>query len=222
MSSSTALVNIEEQLRQELGALSRQVEAPSSNKISTKGKVFSLPGGKSGAGPINVVVLDWVAVNMVYKGAYNAKNPSPPVCWAINKNLDELAPSANVKEPQGVDCASCPKNQFGSATTGKGKACKNQRRLLVVPADFNESTEAMTLYVSPTGLKAWNSYVNKLAKDMGKLPIQVSTLVSFDPNQEYPSLVFDFDQIHANVEVAMKLRARYQDVLVKEPDARND
>lgn len=223
MSESTALVNYEEQLRQELGALSRQIEAPSGNKISTKGKVFTLPGGKSGPGPISVVVLDWVAVNMIYKGAYNPKAIAPPTCWAINKNLDELKPSATVKVPESIDCATCPKNQFGSAPNGgKGKACKNQRKLLVVPADFTDKSEAMTLLVSPMGLKSWNSYVNKLSKDMGKLPIQVSTLVTFDANQEYPALVFDFDKIHANVEVAMKLRARYQDVLLKEPEQRGE
>lgn len=67
-SPSTALVNYEEQLRQELGQLSKQIEPPSSNKISTKGKLFTLPGGRSSPGPMNVIVLDWVAVNMVYKG----------------------------------------------------------------------------------------------------------------------------------------------------------
>lgn len=217
-SGSTALVNYEEQLRQELGGLAKQLEPPSSNKISTKGKLFTLPGGRNSPGPMFAIILDWVAVNMVYKGGYNPNVRQPPLCWAIGKNLDELKPSDAVKEPQGTDCASCPKNAWGSGQGGKGKACKNQRRLLIVPADFKAGDEPMSLYVSPTGLKSFNAYVKKLASEQGKLPVQVITTISFDPQQAYPTLVFEYKEPHGRLNEAMALRTLHQDMLLREPD----
>jgi hypothetical protein len=217
-SESTALVNYEEMLRQELSALPKQIEPPSSNKISTKGKLFTLPGGRSSPGPMQCIVLDWVAINMVYAGVYNPNVRQPPLCWAIGKNLDELRPSDAVKTPQNTDCATCPKNQWGSGAGGKGKACKNQRRLLVVAPDFSEGDEPMSLYVSPTGLKSWNAYVKRLASEHGKLPVQVITEIAFDPQQSYPTLVFSYKEPHSRLNEAMKLRTTYQDMLYREPD----
>lgn len=216
---STALVNYEEQLRKELGQLSNQIEPPSSNKISTKGKLFTLPNGRSSPGPMQCIVLDWVAVNMIYKGGYNPNVRQPPLCWAIAKNLDELKPSDKVAEPQAPDCATCPKNAWGSGAGGKGKACKNQRRLLIVPPNFAEGDEPMSLYVSPTGLKSWNAYVNKLAKEQQKLPIQVVTEIAFDPQQSYPTLVFSYKEPHGRLNEVMRMRELYQDMLLREPDA---
>lgn len=219
MSESTALVSWEEQLKKELGGLSQQLDPPSSNKISTKGKLFTLPGGRNSPGPMQAIVLDWTAVNMVYKGGYNPNVRQPPLCWAIGKNLDELKPSEAVKEPQGTDCASCPKNQWGSANGGKGKACKNQRRLLIIAPDFKEGDEPMTLYISPTGLKSWNAFVKKLASEHGKLPVQVITSIAFDPQQTYPTLTFAYSAPHGRLNEAMALRALHQDMLMREPDA---
>lgn len=214
-------VNIQEQLRKELAALGQAVEPPSSNKISTKGKVFTLPNGKSGPGPIQCIILDFVAINMTYKGAYNPNVRTPPTCWAIGKNLKELKPSPMVKTPFATECETCPKNQWGSGQNGSGKECKNQRRLLVLPADFTDSDEPMSLYVSPTGLKGWNRYIDKdLRGDHGVLPIQVVTEVGFDPNQAYPTLTFKYVAKHGLLEKAMAIRAKYQDILFKEPEAK--
>lgn len=220
MTESTAVVNYQEQLRRELAQLSETVEAPSSNKISTKGKTFTLPNQRSSPGPLQVIVLDYIAVNMVYKGAYNPSIKQPPLCWAIGREIKNLAPSKNVPTPQAVDCASCPKNQWGSGAGGRGRACKNQRRLLVIAPDLKG--EPMTLYVSPTGLKAWDSYVRDLAHDHGKLPIQVITSVTFDPQQSYPSLQFSFVDYHGNVEDAIRLRAKYQEIVTREPELKEE
>lgn len=216
---SNALVNYEEQLRQELGALSRQIEPPSTNKISTKGKLFTLPDGQSSPGPMQCIVVDWVAHNMLYAGGYNPNLRQPPVCWAIGKVLDEMKPSDSVPTPQHTDCATCPKNQWGSGQNGKGKACKNQRRLLILPPNFKEGDEPMTLFVSPTGLKSWNKYVKKLAQEQGKLPVQVITEVGFDPQQTYPTLVFAYKGPHGRLNEVMSLRQLHQDMLYREPDA---
>lgn len=219
MSEQNAIVALEEQLRNELAALGGAIEPPSSNKISTKGKVFTLPDGRSSSNPLNVVILDFVAYNSYYTQAWNPNVRAKPACWSIGKVLDEMVPSDKVPTPQHTDCKTCPKGQFGSAPGGgKGKACKNIRRLLVVEPSFDEKSEPMTLDVSPTGLKSWNRYVDFLRKAHAVLPLQVVTEVKFDPNQAYPTLQFDFVDRHANVELALRLRNMYDEVLHREPD----
>jgi hypothetical protein len=222
MSEERALVNYEEQLRKELATLKDSVEPPSSNKIGTKGKVFSTPDGKSGPGPLSLIILDFIGMNQYYPGAYNQNQKVPPACWSLGRNLKEMTPSANVPKPQNVDCDTCPRNQWNSGPNGKGKACKNQRRLLVLPTDFTSETEPLTLYVSPTGLKAWNRYVDKdLGSDMGIMPVQAITEVSFDPNQSYPTLQFKFLSKHARLNEAMAIRQKYQDILWREPELKD-
>lgn len=222
-SESTALVNYEEQLRQELAQLSGQVEAPSSNKISTKGKLFTLSDGKSSPGPINAIILDWISANAFYEGVYNPNLKKPPICFAQGKELKLLAPGANAPKKQGVECATCPKNQWKSGANNSGKACKNQRKLLIIGGPTADNTlidYAQTLFVSPTGTKFWDAYVTELKKEYGKLPMQVVTEISFDPNQTYPMLKFRFVEHHGHLEQVMKLRAKYQDILNAEPELR--
>ena len=79
-------------------------------------------------------------------------------------------------------------NQFGS--DGNGKACKNKRRLAVLPTYFDESTPIYTLEVSPTGLKAFDKYVSSLASIQRKVPAQLITEVGFDEARDYSTLTF--------------------------------
>lgn len=221
MTESTALTAIQEQLKRELANLSKTIDPPSSNKISTRGKVFTLPDGKSSPGPLNAVVLDWVSLNVYYPGAYNPNSPTGPSCFAIGKNIDELVPSDNAPNKQSEsNCAECPKGQWGTGFGGKGKACKNQRRLILVEPSFTDRSAAMSLYVSPTGLKAWNEYVRRLATEQEALPVQVVTAISFDPNQTYPTLQFEFVERHGQLDLAMRLRQVNQDMLWREPEVR--
>lgn len=217
---TNALVAYEEQLKRELAGLKDQVEGPSSNMISTKGKVFTLPDGKASAGPLLCVVLDFIALNQWYSGVYNPNARSPADCLAINRIIKDLAPDASSPKPQSASCEGCPRNAWGTGVNGNGKACKNQRRLVIVPANFfeNPKIEPMTIHVSPTGIKHWDKYVRELASDMGAMPVQVITEISFDPAQSYPSLLFSLEGKHGHLGAAMGLRAKYQEMLMKVPD----
>lgn len=211
-------VNIEEQIKKELAAQSKQLGAMPSNKIATKGKKFTLPDGQSSEGPLEAVILDFNWFLVHYPGVYNANNPQQPDCFAIGRDKPdsgELKPSAEVEKPYSDNCASCPKNQWKSDPNGNGKACKNQRRLILVPPNFTEESEAMTLYVSPGALKNFDAYVSRLKSEHGILPVQAVTEISFDPNQSYPSLIFKFLQKHNNLNLAWALRERNQDVLFR-------
>jgi hypothetical protein len=206
------------QIKAELLKLGKQVAAPSSNKIGTKGKLFTLPDGQSSPGPFNCVILDFAAVNSYYEGIYSPTNKAPPACFAVGQEIDSLVPSAKAPKPQGADCNTCPRSQWGTGQGGRGKACKNTRRLIVVPPNFTKDSAAMTLYVSPTGLKQWDAYVRRIVVEHQARPIDVVTKISFDPNQSYPTLKFEFVELNSQVQLAESVRALSQDVLFREPD----
>lgn len=209
------IVNIEEQLKKELAELSGRVGAPPSNKISTSGKKFTLPNGDSDT-TLRCVILDWRFVLAHYPGVYNAKSPQDPDCFAVGSQKPEsglLLPHKTIKKPHGEDCNTCPMNEWGSSPVGKGKACKNQVRLLVVGAEFGDDPTPLTLYVSPTGLKNWFAYATELARADNLNVIQVVTEIGFDPNETYPKLVFSKVEQHAQVQAAFGLRQRYQEMV---------
>ena len=188
---STELVDIKAQLAAELATLDKTVAPPSGNRISLKGKTFTFPDGKMSPGPITAVVLDWRSINAYYKGAYNPQKVEAPSCFAISKDRDDLKPSKNCSDPQCEQCEGCPHNEWGSAPGGgRGKACKNQIRLAVVPPDATADTPPWTIDLAPSSTSAFTNLVNAVKSGMGMLPIQVQVSIDFDANESYPKLTF--------------------------------
>ena len=100
--------------------------------------------------------------------------------------------------------------------SGAGKACKNTRRLLVVPANATEKTRPWVINVSPTGLKHFDKYVNTLS-GVGTHPIEVVTKISFEASEAFPSLRFEIDTKHDNLNLMWQLKERGQEILLQEP-----
>lgn len=87
-----------------------------------------------------------------FKAAAGATNPHPAI-----RLMDENKPL-----PESFSCISCPLNQWGSkhqGGSGRGKACKEMRRLLVLIEDW-----AMPAIFSlpPTSIVAWDAYCSAL------------------------------------------------------------
>ncbi len=221
----TAVVNIEEQIKKNLAKLNERVGAPPSNKISTKGKRFTLPGGEPRTDPLQVVVLDYIWVMAHYPGAYNPKQLQDPDCFAIGRDKPEsglLLPHDSIAKPRSKDCNSCTQNAWGSAPNGPGKACKNQRRLLVVPHDAGPETQPLTIYVSPSAIKNFDAYLRELATVEQMDPIQVVTIIDFDPNETYSKLTFKMSGKHANLNEMWALRQRYESMTERPIELKGD
>lgn len=65
-----------------------------------------------------------------YANAYTADSDAQPDCFSMNG----VAPDPSAAMPQSAACASCPRNAFGSAANGKGKACADGQRAAVMLA----------------------------------------------------------------------------------------
>ena len=198
------------------------------NFISILGGEFSYRGNVLPE-PFQVVILDHCFENQFYDQAYDPNNPQLPICFAINKDVDVMAPGEAAPDKQSETCADCPQNVFGSADTGRGKACKNGIRLLVIPGDkitlesVEDAEELAVMKLPPTSLKYFNGYARKLIKSL-EVPtfgaITSLSLEKLDPKDTYKVVKFEYvDMIPANcIAAIVKLREANQDMLLKEYD----
>lgn len=217
--TGTNVVSLKDQLAAQAAAMAGRVTAPSGDMISvTQDKQFKLPDGTKSAGPIEAIVVDFVAANYFYEGAYDPNNIVPPACFAINAIAGELVPSDNSPVKQADECSKCPMNQFGS--DGKGKACKNSRVLAILAPDADVETSLAVLKISPTAIKAFDSYVSTVARSFQTPPLGVVTEISFDPASTYASLRFKAlgPATDEQIELALSRQDEARQRLAVEPD----
>lgn len=211
-----SVAEIQAQLKAQVEALNGKVAPASGITIQvSQSKEFKLPDGTK-ADELELVILDFVSSNVFYEGEYDKDNISPPACFAIGENPLALVPSDNSPLKQANECKGCPMNEFGSS--GKGKACKNTRVLAVMPAEANDETPIWLLKVSPTAIKAFDSYVRSVAATFQMPPVAVVTKVSFDENSDYPSLRFGDPQPNENLSVHVARQEEAKTLLQTEPD----
>mgnify|MGYP003385889924 CR=1 FL=1 len=168
----------------------KQTEKPMAGflQITTGSGILSVDGNEVKDNFLDVVVLQSAYENAYYGGEpYDAANPKPPVCYAFGDieaddpeegmapGMYAGKPSAEVADKQADSCADCEHNVMGSSDTGKGKSCKNIRRLAVITSDSMESAEKVTtaevrlVKVPVTSVKNWSGYVrNTLTDDLNR------------------------------------------------------
>jgi hypothetical protein len=183
----------------------------------------NMPGGK-----LNVIILESAFLNAWYKSTYNQDNPTSPECFALALDDGDLAPHEKSTDPQSDTCANCEQNAWGSAATGRGKACGNKRRLAILAASDCEdgegtaAAEMITATLSPTTLKAWAGYVRAVADQHSRPTWAVVTEISnvLDPGQT-PSFHIEFALVDLitdeDVLVALEKRLAAAQELVLRP-----
>jgi len=102
---------------------------------------------------IEGIMLDHQRVNAWWEEEYARGGRRHPACWS----MDALRPDAMAFPIQSERCAICAQNQYGSR--GRGKACKNLRRLLI---KLDASLLPYILTVPPTSLKEIDRYLTAL------------------------------------------------------------
>lgn len=173
----TALTVWEQRMQQAAEKQAKQ-EKPMGGfqSISTQGGVLSVDGNEVGD-TMNLVVLCAAYENAFYGGeAFDPDNPKPPVCYAFgdlesDDPEDTMAPAADLPGRVADKCSECENNVMGSAPQGRGKACKNIRRLAVVTEDAIKDADTMSeaeirmLKVPVTSVRNWSTYVRGVLTD---------------------------------------------------------
>jgi len=204
---------IKEQVQKDIEALKQKTTAGEGKTISIRNKVFTLPDGTILQPPQEFVIIDFLTRNLYYDTKWDPDNPQPPACFAIGDTPNGLVPSPNSPDKQNDDCDTCPMNQFGS--DGEGKACKNTRYVAVV---LPGQEEVMTMSLPPTSIRAFDAYVNSVAKLYNVPPIGVVSTVSFHPEKSYPLPLFSDPKPNDDVAMHYALREEARELLMQEPN----
>lgn len=156
--------------------------------MSVRGGVLQFQGTPVPGNKMRGVILDSVLLNTFYPGSFDPEAPQPPTCYAFGRREDQLAPHADATDKQSKACRDCPQNKFGSAEKGRGKACKNGRRLGIIHADSLKDAASLAdapvamLGLPPTSLASWATYVKALEAGTGKPPYGVVTEIAVVPD----------------------------------------
>lgn len=106
------------------------------------------------------IIVDQQATNSYWIDKIKpGEDPKPPTCYS----MDAIVPAPEAEFPQAEKCKMCPMNQYDSDEDGKGKACKNMKRLHIL---IEGSVLPRRLTVPPTSLKSTEEYLTILL-DMG-------------------------------------------------------
>ena len=177
---------------------------------------------------MEVVILDFANENNYYDGPYDPDEPSSPACWSVMKSKpNDMEPSEESPKPQCDDCVSCWANEYGSASTGRGKACKNSRRLAIVAVDDLEdvkNAEVAFLRVPPTSNKSFDKMAGGVRKVFKRPMYGVVVDISFDEDSEYEKLLFKAVKPIEDTSILMALRELRESIeedILSEPDPAN-
>lgn len=184
----TEATNWQERMAKHVAQAVEQEESVVSGAfINTRAGQLTYQGNPFKDNKFDAIIIDGILENCYYPDKFDPDTPTPPVCYAFGRNDKEMAPHDKSTEKQSPLCADCQWNEFGSAEQGKGKACKNQRRLALIPADKLDAAtlgrvEAAFLKVPVTSVKGWAAYVRTLSALYKVAPLGVVTTVSARPD----------------------------------------
>lgn len=203
VSESRALANWDEELaKQALAAAQTEASVSTGNFFGTKSGVLSWNDAPLKNNEMVAVILDTVLENVFYGSDYDPENPQGPQCFAFGRGDAEMSPH-EVVVANGTavheTCKGCPNNEFGSAERGRGKACRNIRRLGLIPGglfdnngkfvmetdlDAFKSAQLGFLKIPVTSVKGYAAFVKQLAASLKRPPLGVFTKIKVTPDAD--------------------------------------
>jgi len=186
VSESKELTNWEQEMAAQAQAVAK-TERASIGRISFKSGVMTYMDNAIPNNTLDCIVVDFVKERVYYTEKWSAKEVKPPACFALALPDADYFPHEDVPVPQSSACGPCPMNEWGSDPEGgRGKACKERRRLAVIPYPSKpedvESSDMAVMSIPVTSLKNWGNYVNKVSATFLRPPWGVITRVSLKPD----------------------------------------
>lgn len=187
--ASTALEPYEEEMAAE-GKNERAQETLGIPRISTKGGTFKIDNNDIGK-KIKLAVVDFIYEKTFYSGRYDPNVAATPDCYAFARPqagekpgeaearmvAHDAAPNKQNPQSDGKSpCRGCKWNEFETAEVGRGKRCKDVRRVLVLSPRLDQAgkpvvddsvvakAEVRQLSFPPASLKWWSAYYGSLGE----------------------------------------------------------
>lgn len=204
-------------------------QAAESAKMEESTSTGSFFGLKSGVLAFNdsplpnnemaVIILDSVLENVYYEGKYDPDEPQGPVCFAFGRDEKDMHPHQVVIDNGSACsemCQGCDNNEWGSADTGRGKACRNTRRLAMIPAgkfeangkfkaftdiEHFESASIASMKLPVTSVKGYAAFVKQVTGALRRPPHAIFTKVKVvpDPSSQFKVTFEALSQVPDNL-----------------------
>lgn len=205
--------------------------------ISLRGGVLTFGEEAMPGNQICAVVLDYVKERTYYAEKFQQDREinNPPICYAFGRteDEDEMGPHPSMQtdltyfKPQNDICKTCWANEWGTADTGRGKACSERRRLALLPAgyytprrgsrDFDlhfiqdpehySAADIAYLKLPVTSVKEWARYVTQLSSTLRRPPLAVVTRIYIEPDPK--------NQFAVKFEMIEELPVEMYDIIMK-------
>ena len=224
MTKKQEVVSYEEQMAAEAKAVAK-TERVSADRFTLSSGILSYMGNAMPDNQMDCIIVSSMAENVYYSGAYDPDNVTPPDCFALGEPGSSMAPHEEVPSPVNEVCATCEFMKFKSAPNKKGKACKEKRRLAIIPySDKPEdlATGDMAMMTIPVmSVKNWSAYVNTISAKHHRPSWGMATRVKVvpDPKSQF-RVTFDdvaplsdelISVVHGRIEAAnMMLSTPYE------------
>jgi hypothetical protein len=190
--------------------------AAGGQRSSGGGKFFSMRAGQLTfdgeplpGNQVPVIILADIIENYYYDKPFDPDVPASPICFAFAHSESEMEPHEAVDqddyfERQSETCRTCPKNEWGSAPVGRGKACKNSMRLAMIPAgvykpqgkgrnaglelelyddtDDYEKSEIAYMKLPVMSVRNYSTFVRDVATNMRRPPHGIITNIAVVPD----------------------------------------
>lgn len=195
----------EEELAKEAEVAAGMEEGTSTGQFfSMKSGVLSFNGSPMANNQMAVIILDSVLENVYYQGEYDPDTPSGPSCFAFGRDEKTMEPHKIVVEAgsqMAPQCHGCECNEWGSADKGKGKACRNTRRLAMISAgtmdangkfkleeeDVIAASALAYMKLPVTSVKGYAAFVKQVSGALRRPPFGIATRVTVmaDPKTQF-------------------------------------
>lgn len=170
------------------------VETPTTTNISVRGGYMTLNGVEVKNSELDVIIVAATFENQYYDPAFpfDPDNLRNPICFAMSVTGEDMAPDSKSTGKQADACDGCPQMAWKSdPIRKKGKACKEKRKLALLPAGqltdaaAIKKAELAILAIPVTSVKNWANYVNSLRDDHQRPPFAMLTTIRSRPHPRY-------------------------------------
>lgn len=199
-----AVVDWEEEMAREAAAAAKMEQNTGGGQFfSIKGGLLKFDEAEVPNNQMAVIILDSILENVYYTEDYDPDEPTGPACFAFGRDEKDMVPHEVVfanGTQQSEKCATCQWNEWGTADKGKGKACKNARRLAMIGAGSLDANGKFTLDDRPetfqtgivgflrvpvTSVKGYATFVKQVASVLHRPPYGVIAKVQVKPHPKH-------------------------------------
>ena len=138
-------------------------ESTGADRITHKSGVIKLDGKPVADNKLPMAIIDYGMAKAYYADDYEEGVAATPACYAFGRDEADMKPHELSPDKQASTCAECPHNKFGTAERGRGKRCKDERRVMAFVGtsdlDSLQKAEMRMLAIPPGSLKNWAKYL---------------------------------------------------------------